>query len=157
MDSTIWVIDITSEWWELDKSYTVIAKYKDIVEVESSIDKTKVIKLDNYINTDVQKTVENLNNLGLKPIIIGDGNNVINQSPLKETKVLKGNKVFILTDYKGLKMPNMRGWTSSDVIGYCGLLGIRYNLNGYGKVIATSIEANTDIDINAELNVELGF
>ena len=134
-----------------------IAKYKDIVEVESSVDKTKVIKLDNYINTDVQKTVENLNNLGLKPIVIGDGNNVINQSPLKETKVLKGNKVFILTDYKGLKMPNMRGWTSSDVIGYCGLLGIRYNLNGYGKVIATSIEANTDIDINAELNVELGF
>ena len=134
-----------------------IAKYKDIVEVESSVDASKVIKLGNLINTDVEKTVQNLSDAGLKPIVIGDGSRVINQSPLKNTTVLKGNKVFLLTDYSAVKMPNMHGWSSSDVIGYCGLLGIRYNLNGYGRVATTSIEAGSAIDINTELSVELSF
>ena len=134
-----------------------IAKYKDIVEVESTVDKTKIITLGNYINNNVSETIESLNNVGLKPIVIGNGNNVINQNPLKNALVLKGSKVFIITDYNEIKMPNMKGWTSAEVVSYCNLVGLHYNLNGYGHVVGTSIEAGSVIDLASELNVELSI
>lgn len=132
-----------------------IAKYKDIVEVESTVDKTKIIDLSNYVNTDVTKTKEALENAGIKPIIIGNGNNVVNQVPLKNTSVLKGSKVFLVTDYSEIKMPNMNGWTSAEVVSFCNLIGIKFTLNGYGKVSNTSIEAGNVLDLNADLVVDL--
>ena len=85
------------------------------------------------------------------------------QDQVQQTKCLpitNGQVTFELMDNPFMDKPGgygFGGWTSSDVIGYCGLLGMRYNLNGYGKVLTTSIEANTELDINAELSIELGF
>ena len=52
-------------------------------------------------------------------------------------------------------MPDITNWSENEVKTFAGLVGIKCNINGYGKVISQSIEKGTIIDSNSILNVEL--
>ncbi len=142
---------------ELVKNVTEeVAKYKNITETESSLDTSKIITLKNYISSNVDTTKENISSLNLEPVIIGDGNKVINQYPLKEKTVVANTKVFILTNGTNYTMPDVTNWSRSDIIDYCKLIGLDYEINGYGKVTSVSIAPNTQIDLNSKLVINLG-
>lgn len=132
-----------------------IAKYKDIVEVDSSLDKTKIIQVDNYLNHDVETIKEKLTEQGLNVCIVGNGNRVINQLPLKGEKILKGSKIFLLTNSDEYIMPDMTGWTSGEVISFCNLIHVNYEFNGYGKVTSTEIAPGTKISLSTPLRITL--
>ena len=132
-----------------------IAKYKNITDTVEHIDKSKIITLDNFISTSVLDTEEKLKKLNLQPVIIGDGKYVINQYPLKKTKVEKGSKVFLLTNSENYTMPDVTNWTSSEIISFCNIIGLKYELNGYGKVESTSLEVGSTIDLNIKLTINL--
>lgn len=142
---------------ELVKNVTEeVAKYKNITETESSLDTSKIITLKNYISSNVDTTKENISSLSLEPVIIGDGNKVINQYPLKGKTVVANTKVFILTNGTNYTMPDVSNWSRSDIIDYCKLIGLDYEINGYGKVTSVSIAPNTQIDLNSKLVINLG-
>lgn len=132
-----------------------IAKYKNITDTVEHIDKSKIVTLDNFISTSVLDTEEKLKKLNLQPVIIGDGKYVINQYPLKKTKVEKGSKVFLLTNSENYTMPDVTNWTSSEIISFCNIIGLKYELNGYGKVESTSLEVGSTIDLNIKLTINL--
>lgn len=132
-----------------------IAKYKNITDAIEHIDETKIVKLNNYISTNLTDTEEKLKKVNLQPIIIGDGKYVINQYPLKNTKVEKNSKVFLLTNSPNYIMPDVTNWTSSEIISFCNIIGLKYELNGYGNVESTSIEKGSQIDLNTKLIINL--
>lgn len=132
-----------------------IAKYKNITEAIEEIDNTKIVLLDNLISTDLESTKEKLEKAHLNPIVIGTGKYVINQYPLKGSKVQKGNKVFLVTNSDEYIMPNTKGWSSSDIIMFCNIIGLKYKLDGYGKVVSTNLEPGTKIDKNIILEITL--
>lgn len=132
-----------------------IAKYKNITDTVEHIDKSKIVTLDNFISTSVLDTEEKLKKLNLQTVIIGDGKYVINQYPLKKTKVEKGSKVFLLTNSENYTMPDVTNWTSSEIISFCNIIGLKYELNGYGKVESTSLEVGSTIDLNIKLTINL--
>ena len=88
-------------------------------------------------------------------IKLGKGKYVINQYPEKGRVVLTGNKVFILTNDSEYKMPNINGWSSSDVITLCKLLNINYTITGNGIVTKSSIESDTVITKDMKLEITL--
>ena len=133
-----------------------VAKYKNITETESALDSSKIVTLNNYISKDVNATRDELTNKGLSPIIIGNGSRVINQYPLKNTVVVAGSKEFILTNDQNYTMPDMTGWSRNDVQNFCKLIGLKYEMSGYGKVLSTSLAAGSPIDLNNPLTVTLG-
>ena len=133
-----------------------VAKYKNLSEKESSKDDSKLYKLDNYINKDVTEITNKLSNDGLMPIIIGKGNKIIKQYPLKNEQVLKNSKVFLLTNSNEFIMPNMINWTDMEAIVFANMIKLSYNTNGYGAVTSTSIKEGEVIDLNSELHLELG-
>lgn len=133
-----------------------VAKYKNITETENALDASKIINLNNYISKDVGITKDELTNIGLTPIILGNGNRVINQYPLKSTVVVSGSKVFILTNENSYTMPDITGWSRNDILNLCKILNLKYEINGYGKVVSTSIAAGTPIDLNSSLVINLG-
>ena len=133
-----------------------VAKYKNIVTISSDVDNEKIITLDSYLNNETETISEKLKELKLIPIIIGDGKYIVNQYPKKDSKVLIGSKVFLKTNGDNITMPNIIGWSENEVITLANILDIRYNINGYGKVIETSIEEGIIIDGNSSLNVNLG-
>lgn len=133
-----------------------IAKYKNLVETSSDIDETKIIELSNYMSKDVVVTADLLEKKGLKPIVLGDGKYILNQYPLKNTKVTFGSKVFILTNGNNFIMPDVTGWSSNEIITFAKLLGMKYKINGYGKVIETSIPVGSTINFGEILEINLG-
>ncbi len=137
------------------KAVESIASYSNISNKPTDLDMSQIIDLDNYISSDLKSTVTNLENINLKPIIIGNGNMVIKQFPLNNQQVLQGSKVFLLTDADEYLMPDIKGWTTSEVMNFCNLIGLNYKFTGYGKVSTFNISPNTVIDLNGILEVQL--
>ena len=65
-----------------------------------------------------------MKNEKLKVYVIGDGKAIINQYPLKGSEVIKGSKVFLLTENEEYIMPDIIGWSSSEVMNFCNLIGL---------------------------------
>ena len=74
---------------------------------------------------------------------------------LKNVKVIKGEKVFLLTNKKPYIMPNTYNWSSADIIAFCKLIGLSYELDGYGKVKETNIPEGSEIDLNNKITIRL--
>lgn len=133
-----------------------IASYAKLTEYKSDADPSKIIKLDNYISKNLDTTLEELKNKKINIITIGNGKYIINQYPLKNKTLLSGEKLFLLTNDKEIKMENLKGWSLSEVKTYCNLIGLNLEYSGYGYVINQSIEENTILDINnMTLTIEL--
>ena len=131
-----------------------IAKYKNITEIIETVDTDKIIEINNYISASTATTEEKLKKLGLTIIKLGNGKYIINQYPEKGT-ILAGNKVFLVTNDSEYYMPDITGWTSSEVITLCKLLNIEYSITGYGKVKQFNIEPNTKITNSTKLEITL--
>ncbi|MBR5662546.1 MAG: PASTA domain-containing protein [Bacilli bacterium] len=131
-------------------NYANINYKKDKETIES-----KIITLKNYISKSVDETKTNLENQGLKVIVIGSGDIVINQNPLKGMKVIKGQNIFLLTNKGPYIMPNTYNWSSSDIIAFCKLIKLDYETEGYGKVKTTSINTGDEIKPDSKLIINL--
>ena len=132
-----------------------IAKYKNITELIEKVDNNKIIEINNYISTDATVTEEKLKLLNLTVIKLGAGKHIINQYPEKGSTVLVGSKVFLLTNDEKYTIPNMVGWSSSEATTLCHLLGIKYNINGYGFVKEQSLKEGTEVTQDTEINLTL--
>ena len=133
-----------------------IANYANInYKKEDEKVTTKQINLDSYINQNVEDTKTKLENLGLKVVVIGQGNKIVNQNPLRNQTVIKGETVFLVTNKKPYIMPNMNKWSSADAILFAKLIGINYEVNGYGKVASTSISEGSEINLDDTLVINL--
>lgn len=130
-----------------------ISKYYNIYSNKSEIAKDS-IEINNYINLKTNDVVTNLQSLNINPVIIGDGDIIIDQYP-KNIKVTKYEKVFLITNGTNLVMPNLIGYSKSDVETILKYLKIKYNITGHGYVINQSIPPNTVITNDLELNIEL--
>lgn len=132
-----------------------VAKYRNLDERPSDKDETKIVTVGNYMNTSLISSQTKLTNLGVSPVVIGDGTRVVSQYPKKGTKVSQKSKVFLLTNGKNQVMPDMSGWSSSEVTTFASILKIPLTINGYGYVLSTNIPAGGIIDSSTELIVDL--
>lgn len=130
-----------------------IAKYKNIVETET--EETNVITLDSYLNKNITITKDSLTNMGLNVYTLGSGETITSQYPKAGSKVTSATKVFLKTNKKDYVMPDVLGWSSNEIITLANVLGINYNINGYGKVTSQSIPPDTPITEGLVLDVNL--
>ncbi len=130
-----------------------IAKYKNLTELIEEVDTDKIITLDNYISSDIQSVEEKLKKINLSVVKLGNGKYIINQYPNKGTVVLAGSKLFLKTNGPEYTMPNITGWSVSEVNTLCKLLGLKLKSNGYGKVKSFSIAEGTKIVNGSSLEV----
>lgn len=132
-----------------------IAKYRNMYsEIEQGKTSIKEYELKSYISSTTVTAKNELEKMKIKPVVVGDGDKVILQYPNKGTSILTNDKVFLLTNSKIIKIPDMTGWSRSDVIKYCDLANIKYVINGYGYVTEQSIKKDTVIT-DEELTITL--
>ena len=104
----------------------------------------------------LKSITDNLENKNISINVIGNGKYIIDQYPLKNTEILYGNKLFLLTNGDEITMPDMTNWSLNDVKTYCNLIGLKFEYSGYGYVKSQSIPPNTIIDLNTmTLNIQL--
>lgn len=139
----------------IKKMVESVVTYKNLSDKESSVDNSKVVSLANYINVSKDIVIQKLESFGLCPIVIGNGEFIIKQYPNKDILVLVGSKVFLMTNGNEFVMPNVVGWTRSEIISFAKLLNIEYEINGYGNVVKTNINEGELIDLNGRLIIDL--
>jgi len=131
-----------------------ITKYKGIFS-DDKIKYEELYKLDLYINKDVNSVKEELENNNLDVIVIGNGDKIINQYPNKNTEVVDNDKIFLLTNSKVYKMPDLTNWSRYDITKYCELINLECTFSGSGYAKSQSISKNTIIKDNSKLKIEL--
>jgi len=132
-----------------------VAKYRNLDERPSDIDTSKIVTIDNYLNKDISDSVSKLQSKGVSSIVIGDGNKVINQYPKKNTKTSQKARVFLVSNGSKITMPNVIGWSSNEFIDFCKLVGVKYELDGYGYIVSSNIETGTVLNENTVISVSL--
>ena len=142
----------------LTKTFKDLAKnvgtYMNIYEVKESKD-SNVNKLNSYVNEDTTFVVNHLKSLALNPIVIGDGNRIVKQYPKEGISLLANNKVFLLTNAKEYKMPDITSWSRSEVQYFCDLIDLNVSFEGYGYVKSFNIKKDSIIKNNDKLEVVL--
>lgn len=131
-----------------------IAKYKNLSERESNKDETKYTTIGNYFNRSVKDVVDELNNKSLTPIVLGDGDVIIDQYPYKNTNLIVGNKVYLKTNNNQNIMLDINGWSKTDVITLMNFMGVEYSINGNGKVVNTNIVPGSLINEKVIIDLE---
>ena len=131
-----------------------IAKYKNLSERESSKDETKYVTLSNYLNKYISDIKSILTDLNLKPIIIGNGDIVVEQYPKKNKNIIIGSNIYLKTNGDKLTMVDITGWTKSEVITLMNFMDVEYEIIGTGKVVSTNILPNAEITEKIIINLE---
>jgi len=128
------------------KFYNIYEKKEDVLDNNYEIT--------NLINKDLKTTLNNLDKYDIKPIILGNGDTIINQYPNSGT-ITSDNKLFLVTNSSEFYMPNLVGYSKKDVEVLCNLLNISFVIKGNGYVVNQSISPGVEITKNQELEVSL--
>jgi penicillin-binding protein 2B len=112
-------------------------------------------KMDNLINHSLSYAEKKLEGTNSNIIVIGEGDNIIDQLPKNGSKFFTYSNVLLLTDYNEFKMPNMYGWTKSEVIDFWTITGKKINIIGSGVCIEQSLQSNTVVTDEDIIEVKL--
>ena len=76
-------------------------------------------------------------------VTIGSGPTIINQYPAAASTILSTQRLFLLTSYDNITMPDMTGWSKKDVLAFFRLANRSVSIDGEGFVSSQSIPAQT--------------
>ena len=107
-------------------------KYLNVGSKKMRLNQHSIVKCQ-IVGQPSQKAQDSLKGKDLQPVIIGNGNTIKAQSTRANTKLLPNSKVLAVTD-GDITMPNMKGWTTDDVLAFQELTGINVTTKGSGYV-----------------------
>ncbi len=122
-------------------------KPEDVAEV-------KTAKMNDYIGQSVENVQVELTNEGLKPIVIGEGGQIIDQYPQAGLPITKGSLVFLKTE-GAITIPSFENWSLRNILVYKMLSGLSIEIVGEGYVESQSVSANTTIVDSSPIVVKL--
>lgn len=121
-----------------------IVKYMGIYEDTTNTNVLQKYIVGSYTNKKVADIKASLPLVDL--IVIGDGDTVIKQSMSAGSTILANEKLIIITNGSTLTMPTLMGWSRQEAISLLEMLGMKYEINGYGYVVNQSVSSNTIIN-----------
>lgn len=131
-----------------------ISSYYEIYNGNSEVEKTEYLNMKNYTNKKTIDIVSDFLDFGINPVIIGNGDKIIDQYPKKGIDLTKKDMVVLITNDKdNIKMPDFSGYSFSQVKTIMSYLGIKYEIEGNGYVYKQSIKKDTII--NDEMTLKL--
>ena len=116
-----------------------VSKYLNIFD-ETSSNTIENFKVDNYINKNKDKVIQELSANNIKYIVLGSGNKIINQYPSKNEVISTNDLVILMTNSDTYEFPNITGYSKKQVRAICDMLGYTYIFQGYGYASDYKIE-----------------
>lgn len=110
--------------------------------------------LPDLIDKPVAEAREVLEELELKPVIIGNGTHIKKMLPEAEELLIPDEKIMLVTDGE-MTMPDVTGWSLRDVIKLVSVTGIQFSYEGTGYVVKQNLEPDTVLSAESMLHVEL--
>lgn len=88
------------------------------------------VRVSNMVGEKVNAAKNEAISLGLKPTIIGKGENIVSQNPSPGSYTTKNASIVLYTDEPGIKVPNLIGMTKSDAKSALESLGLKASFSG---------------------------
>lgn len=123
-----------------------IGNYRGLLGNNSTSDNLEKYNLSSFINLNTQDVLNKLENDGLNVIVLGNGDKIINQYPYANSVILNNEEIILITNDLNITMPSLLGYSRIKAISLLNLLGIDYEIEGYGFVESQSIKAGNIID-----------
>lgn len=108
------------------------------------------------LNHTVEYAKNQLDGSNTQLIVLGGGNNVIDQYPKTSDTLTSGDRVFLLTDSNSFEMPDLTGWTRKDVAALWSITGFGFELSGEGVVTSQSVPSGTTVTKGTVIQVVFG-
>lgn len=115
----------------------------------------KQYKLTSYINKNVSEAEKELKNNKMNVVVIGDGNKIIDQYPKANVTIDELDKVFLITNSNDKKMPNLIGYSKSEVLVLEKLLNLNIEYSGDGYVYDQDIKEGTVLKESDTIKLKL--
>lgn len=120
-----------------------ISKIRMNTESTKNDGDSTLVNISSYMNKEVNGIKDELESNDLSVYVIGTGDKIVGQYPLKGLSIHKGSKVFLLTsETSSITIPNMKGWSTKDVKAFCTIASLNCNLEGVGYVTSQSLKGN---------------
>ncbi|WP_214827136.1 penicillin-binding protein [Exiguobacterium algae] len=129
--------------------YRSVEPDKQKKTVEAS---TKTVET--YIGTKREEAVDQAQAAAFEPIVLGNGEAVTAQSPVKGQSYVVGERLLLKTS-ETFNMPVLKGWSLRDVKRLATLYQLNLEINGTGYVTSQSIGKGKPVKNGATLKVKL--
>ncbi len=128
-------------------------KYLDVEETEGKA-KTNESDVPDVVNMNTQKATDAIKGKKLEPIVIGKGDKIKKQIPLKGKNVQDKERILLVTDGE-MTMPDTENWTKRDLLKLQEATGIEVESEGSGYVSEQSVSQNQTIKSGTKVKFTL--
>ena len=133
---------------------TNISKYYNIYGENVEKIESSQVKIDKYLNKDVNVVQKDLKEKELNVVVLGNGKKIIKQYPEGGTNLINDDKVFLLTNGDKITMPDLTGYSKIDVKAITSLLGLSLKEKGNGYAVSQSIKKGEVLSQEKVIEVE---
>ncbi|CAM3171877.1 penicillin-binding transpeptidase domain-containing protein [Lactiplantibacillus plajomi] len=123
-------------------------------EQKASESKTPAVKMADLTGKTTAAAQKAAKKADLTPVVVGKGSRIVKQSLSAGTSVTSGQRVVLVTNGQ-MYMPDLTGWSASEVAEFADLTGLKLSTNGTGYVKMQSISAGNPIEVKEGLSVRL--
>ncbi|MGL4624134.1 MAG: penicillin-binding protein [Culicoidibacterales bacterium] len=107
------------------------------------------------INQSVETAQAELNKIGIQPLILGSGTQIVHQSHPANDTVRSNERVILMTNSPEFLLPDLNGWSYSDVQALAMVAQLDIEIQGNGAVKSQSQPSQTPMQPGTSLVVKL--
>lgn len=123
-------------------------------KIENVTTNNSTISLADVTGENLEKAHSSLQAKKLNVGIIGTGNTVVQQLPTAKSKILPGQRIILLTN-GAMTMPDVTGWSKSDLLKFSEITGKKIILKGRGYVFQQSIASGAILNNVSKITINL--
>ena len=132
-----------------------VSKYYGNDDSQQSKIEINNYKIPSFINKKVDSVKTTLTSDKINYVVIGEGDKVVKQSPSPDSIMTNQDTIYLITNDRNQKVPNVVGLSSKVAKDLLQKLSIKVNLDGVGYVTEQSITPGTEITPNLEIKLTL--
>lgn len=110
--------------------------------------------MENVVQKDTQSVIQQFTQEGKVFEVIGTGDTIVQQFPLPGSSVNESYRMMLLTN-GAMTLPDLTGWSRSDVLRLADLTGVDVKFEGEGYVSEQSLPKDSYIETGMELSITL--
>ena len=129
------------------------SKYLNIYDETEATNKISKFEVGSYYNKKIEEITTDLTTQNV--IVIGEGNKITKQYPKPKSTILSEDRIFLLTNDKNMKLPDLRGLSKKETEIILTMLNVPFKISGNGYVESQNINPGTLIKDVTVLEINL--
>ncbi|WP_368644964.1 penicillin-binding transpeptidase domain-containing protein [Alkalibacterium putridalgicola] len=111
-------------------------------------------RMENVIQENTQTVIETLTSEEKEFSIIGSGDTIVQQYPATDAELNESDRIMLMTN-GAMTLPDLTGWSKSDVLKLSEMTGVEVIIKGEGFVNSQDLAPHSFIESETELTVTL--